>query len=59
MTADKDIIIEVRDLHKKFGDLHVLRGVNESVRRGEVVSVIGQSGSGKSTFLRCLNLLEG
>ena len=58
MTADNDIIIEVHDLHKKFGDLHVLRGVNERVRRGEVVSVIGQSGSGKSTFLRCLNLLE-
>ncbi len=58
MTAENSTIIEVRDLHKKFGDLHVLRGVNESVRRGEVVSVIGQSGSGKSTFLRCLNLLE-
>ena len=53
-----DVIIEVRNLHKKFGDLHVLRGVNETVRRGEVISVIGQSGSGKSTFLRCLNLLE-
>ncbi len=57
-TNDLDTIIEVKNLHKKFGDLHVLRGVNETVRRGEVVSVIGQSGSGKSTFLRCLNLLE-
>ena len=57
-TEEKDAIITVCDLHKKFGDLHVLRGVSETIRRGEVVSVIGQSGSGKSTFLRCLNLLE-
>lgn len=51
-------MIEVRNLEKSFGDLHVLRGINETVNDGEVVCVIGPSGSGKSTFLRCLNLLE-
>jgi polar amino acid transport system ATP-binding protein len=51
-------VIEVFNLHKKFGTLHVLRGINVSILKGEVVVVIGPSGSGKSTFLRCLNLLE-
>ena len=51
-------MIKVTDLHKSFGELHVLKGVNEHIKKGEVVSVIGPSGSGKSTFLRCLNLLE-
>ena len=51
-------MIEVRNLEKSFGDLQVLRGINETVNDGEVVCVIGPSGSGKSTFLRCLNLLE-
>ena len=51
-------IIKTVDLHKSFGDLHVLTGVNETIRKGEVVSIIGPSGGGKSTFLRCLNLLE-
>ena len=46
------------DLHKSFGDLQVLKGVNQTIEKGEVVSVIGPSGGGKSTFLRCLNLLE-
>ena len=50
--------IEIRDLHKYFGDLEVLRGVNFHVGSGEVVCVIGPSGSGKSTLLRCVNLLE-
>ena len=53
-----DNIISVRNLHKKFGDLEVLKGVNIDVKRGDVVVVIGPSGCGKSTFLRCLNLLE-
>ena len=51
-------IIEVKDLHKSFGQLQVLKGVTEHIEKGEVVSVIGPSGGGKSTFLRCLNLLE-
>lgn len=53
-----DNIISVRNLHKKFGNLEVLKGVNIDVKRGDVVVVIGPSGCGKSTFLRCLNLLE-
>lgn len=51
-------VIYVEDLHKFFGDNHVLRGVNQHITKGEKLVVIGPSGSGKSTFLRCLNLLE-
>lgn len=51
-------MIRVNNLHKKFGDLEVLKGIDEHITQGEVVVVIGPSGSGKSTFLRCLNLLE-
>ena len=51
-------MIQVKNLHKKFGDLTVLDGIDEHISQGEVVVVIGPSGSGKSTFLRCLNLLE-
>jgi ABC-type polar amino acid transport system ATPase subunit len=51
-------MIEVRDLHKSFGPLHVLKGVSLVVGRGEVVVVLGPSGSGKSTLLRCVNRLE-
>jgi arginine/ornithine transport system ATP-binding protein len=50
--------LEVRDLHKRFGAHEVLKGVSLAARRGDVISVIGSSGSGKSTFLRCINLLE-
>ena len=51
-------MIKTVDLHKSFGDLNVLTGVNQTIEKGEVVSIIGPSGGGKSTFLRCLNLLE-
>ena len=51
-------MITVNNLHKSFGKLDVLKGVNQHIRPGEKVVVIGPSGSGKSTFLRCLNLLE-
>lgn len=51
-------MIDVSDLHKSFGELKVLRGISTHVSRSQVVCVIGASGSGKSTFLRCLNLLE-
>ena len=51
-------VIEIRDLHKAYGSLEVLKGVHMTARRGEVVSLIGSSGSGKSTLLRCANLLE-
>lgn len=55
---NKDIIIEVKNLHKRFGANEVLRGINTTVSRGEVIAIIGPSGCGKSTFLRSLNLLE-
>jgi len=51
-------VIEVKNLHKSFGENEVLRGISETIEKGERVAVIGPSGSGKSTFLRCLNLLE-
>ena len=51
-------MIDVKNLTKNFGDLEVLRGVNQHIGKGERVVLIGPSGSGKSTFLRCLNLLE-
>ena len=51
-------MIEIKDLHKSFGNLEVLKGITETIKDGEVVSIIGPSGSGKSTFLRCINLLE-
>lgn len=51
-------VIEIKHLAKSFGDLEVLKDINFTVSKGEVVSVIGSSGSGKSTMLRCINLLE-
>jgi len=55
--SDKPVI-EIRDLHKAYGDLEVLKGVDIKASRGDVVALIGSSGSGKSTLLRCCNLLE-
>ena len=51
-------MIKVNNLHKSFGELEVLKGIDAHIEKGEVVSIIGPSGGGKSTFLRCLNMLE-
>jgi len=58
MGGVNNVIIQVTDLHKNYGDLQVLKGITTQVAEREVVCVIGPSGSGKSTFLRCLNQLE-
>ena len=58
MTETETPVIEIRDLHKAYGNLEVLKGVDLVAPRGHVVSLIGSSGSGKSTLLRCANLLE-
>ena len=50
--------IRIRDLHKRFGDLEVLKGVSLTAHPGDVIAIIGGSGSGKSTLLRCINMLE-
>ncbi|WP_353150100.1 amino acid ABC transporter ATP-binding protein [Pollutimonas bauzanensis] len=51
-------VVELKNVHKKFGDQQVLKGISLSVNKGEILAVIGQSGSGKSTALRCMNYLE-
>ncbi|MEX0503140.1 amino acid ABC transporter ATP-binding protein [Alphaproteobacteria bacterium LSUCC0719] len=56
--TDKEPIVSIRDVHKYFGDLQVLKGVSLDVMKGEVVCVIGPSGSGKSTLIRCVNALN-
>ena len=58
ICAEARPIIQVNNLTKSFGKLEVLKGISETIYEGEVVSIIGPSGGGKSTFLRCLNLLE-
>ena len=50
--------LEIRNLHKRYGDLEVLKGISLTARDGDVISILGSSGSGKSTFLRCINVLE-
>ncbi|WP_028238320.1 ABC transporter ATP-binding protein [Stutzerimonas azotifigens] len=56
--ADAMPALEIRNLHKRYGALEVLKGISLSARDGDVISILGSSGSGKSTFLRCINLLE-
>jgi len=58
VPANSEIILQVTDLHKSFGNLKVLKGVDLSLKRSELVFILGPSGSGKSTFLRCCNRLE-
>ena len=55
---EKNTVLSVKNLHKYFGKLEVLKGVDIDIHKGDVVAVIGPSGCGKSTFLRCLNRLE-
>ena len=57
-TAAATAALVAEDIHKSFGDLEVLKGVSLTAREGDVIAMLGSSGSGKSTFLRCLNLLE-
>jgi polar amino acid transport system ATP-binding protein len=54
----REVVVSLKDVHKKFGNTEVLRGVSMDVQKGEVVAIIGKSGSGKSTALRCMDLLE-
>ena len=56
--SDNNVLIEVKDLHKSFKDHDVLKGIDITIKKGEVIAIIGPSGCGKSTFLRSMNLLE-
>jgi arginine/ornithine transport system ATP-binding protein len=58
MTDNKPLKLQVENIHKRFGGNEVLKGVSLSAHAGDVISIIGSSGSGKSTFLRCINMLE-
>ena len=51
-------IVSLKDVHKSFGDLEVLKGISFDVKKGEVICIIGPSGSGKSTLIRCINALN-
>lgn len=57
-SANGNSVIELRNIHKNYGDLEVLKGIDLVANRGDVIALIGSSGSGKSTLLRCANLLE-
>ncbi len=56
--SDQNTMLVAEDIHKSFGSLEVLKGMSVSAKKGDVISIIGSSGSGKSTFLRCINFLE-
>ena len=58
MPSETSPVINIRGLHKSYGDLQVLKGIDITAKRGNVVALIGSSGSGKSTLLRCCNMLE-
>src|SRR4030065_2216250 len=58
MSANQDDIIQIDEVFKSFGKIKALQGVSTTVKRGEVLVIIGPSGSGKSTLLRCINMLE-
>jgi polar amino acid transport system ATP-binding protein len=58
LKDNKEPIIQIENIHKRFGKVHALRGVSLQIQRGEVVVIVGPSGSGKSTLLRCINRLE-
>lgn len=58
MTDNNKVVLQVTDIHKSFGPLEVLKGVSLTAPKGSVTTILGSSGSGKSTFLRCINLLE-
>ena len=50
--------LEIKNIYKSFGDLNVLNGISMDIEKGEIITIIGSSGNGKTTFLRCLNNLE-
>lgn len=56
--SQRSIALSVADIHKSYGEAHVLKGISLDAMKGDVISILGASGSGKSTFLRCINLLE-
>ncbi|MCB2527353.1 ATP-binding cassette domain-containing protein, partial [Listeria monocytogenes] len=56
--AEATPALKIRTLHQRYGDLEVLKGISLTARDGDVISILGSSGSGNSTFLRCINLLE-
>ena len=56
--SEKEVLLQVKKLHKKFGNLEVIKGVDIEIDKGDILVIIGPSGSGKSTVLRCMNLLE-
>src|SRR5476651_2269048 len=58
MNTSTSIALSATNIHKSFGDAHVLKGISLDAHEGDVISILGASGSGKSTFLRCINLLE-